>query len=384
MLVQINRLNCIKVHTMRLLRILCFLFLLPTTCFATHIAGGQITISWLAANKYQATVTIYRDCDAGIPSLPSNVDLGVYQSGTNTLISSFIVPLVSTTPNLTFGDSCYTPPSSLCIDEGIYISDTIYLADFVDGYYLSTGIFARNEFITNLDNAGSQGITFYAWVYDPAMGQNSTPQFQSYPPNAYFCLGYDNFVNFIGSDPDGDSLSFELTEPLYANSSGNYPGPYTPVTWETGGYDIDNILGPSSLMTIDSVSGVVHAYPLMSGLFVFAVRVYEWRGGVNIAISQNDVQFYVYNCVPCNVGVSESLPFGVQWYPNPASSELYISFAESQTLDVCLYDLQGRKVSSDSFEAQNAVMDVSNLPCGNYIIEFTNSTGTTREPLVIK
>lgn len=267
------------------------------TASATHVVGGSIQVDWVAANQYTITVTVYRDCHPGSSAMPGSVTVGVYDQVTNALIGSTInisSPVI--TPNLPFGDECYTP-TDMCVDQGVFTSGTVFLSDNPNGYYISTAIYARNNIITNLNNPGSQGMTFYAEIPDPALGQNSSPQWGPYPLDAYLCIDNTKTFDFGVIDPDGDSLAYSLVDPLYAGSSGTTPGPYTPVTWDTPTYSLANICGGAPPMSIDPITGEISATPDAAGVFVFAVAVEEYRGGVKIGEVRNDVQYNALNCV---------------------------------------------------------------------------------------
>ena len=207
---------------------------------------------------------------------------------------------VSSIQRLTFGDSCFVP-TGLCVEEHIFI-DTLFLDDFAPGYYASMELYARNNTVENIVAPGSTGMTFYAEIADPAIGQNSIPDFGFYPPGAYFCIGVEKELSLNVTDEDGDSLVFSLVDPL--NSFGSIggaqtnPGPYNPIAWDVGaGFDLSNILGAAGSMVIDSTTGIITATAVTSGIFVFAVKVEEYRNGVKIGESRRDIQYAAFNCV---------------------------------------------------------------------------------------
>ena len=67
---------------------------------------------------------------------------------------------------------------------------------------------------TNLATPTSDGITIFAIIPDPGLGQNSTPDFGNYPSDAYFCVNNIKQFTFPVTDPDGDSLVYSLVAPL--------------------------------------------------------------------------------------------------------------------------------------------------------------------------
>jgi gliding motility-associated-like protein len=267
-----------------------------TMTSATHIVGGDIFVQWVSQNNYQFTVRVYRDCHTGSSPMPNSVTLGIYQMDNNQQVgSSTLINNTTINLDLPFGDECYTP-TDLCVDEGIFTSGTVNLPDYGPGYYMSTQLFARNNIITNLSNPGNTGMTFYAEIPDPALGQNSSPDFGPYPLDAYLCIGNEKIFNFNVTDQDGDSLVYSLVDPLSATANGTTPGPYASAVWQPP-FSLANICGGLPTMSIDPVSGDISAAPAMAGVFVFAVRAEEYRNGTKIGETRRDVQYSSLNCV---------------------------------------------------------------------------------------
>ena len=57
----------------------------------------------------------------------------------------------------------------------------LVLPNFSMGYYLHYETCCRNGLIDNLATPTSDGISIFAIIPDPAIGQNSTPDFGDYP-----------------------------------------------------------------------------------------------------------------------------------------------------------------------------------------------------------
>lgn len=275
--------------------------LLPLTSKASHVVGGDIYVQWVSANTYDITVRVYRDCD-GI-TLPTTVSLGVYDLATDATNQTMTINLIQQ-QFLDLGDSCYTP-TNLCIEEGIYQITGVTIPDNPNGYYLQTQIYARNAVIDNITNPGSTGMSFYAEMPDPALGQNSSPDFGAYPSDGYLCTSYRKELEFNVTDPDGDSLSYSLIDPLQSVGTGNLTnsGPYTPVNW-LAPYSLADICGGTPPMDIDPVTGIVSAQPAILGVYVFSVQVEEWRDTtiaqngpkVKIGETRRDMQYAALNC----------------------------------------------------------------------------------------
>ncbi|MCH2232255.1 MAG: hypothetical protein MK105_18110, partial [Crocinitomicaceae bacterium] len=263
---------------------------------ASHVIGGDFQYKWIstdAANQestYLITLKVYRDCNA-TTTVSSTVDGGLYDLVTNVQQQSFTLNRDSLNV-IPLGDDCYTP-TSICVEENLY-SGIVTIPYNSNGYYMSSQIYARNNAITNLNNPGGTGITFYAEMPDPSM-QDSSPDFGVYPADGYLCIGYSKDLDFPALDDDGDSLVFDLVDPLDAAANGSIPGPYGSVTWQAP-YSLADICGGVPVMSVDPLTGTVTANATNTGVYVFSVRVTEYRNGVKIGETRRDMQYAALNC----------------------------------------------------------------------------------------
>ncbi len=264
--------------------------------YATHIVGGDITVKHLSGNSFEVTLHFFRDCLSGTAGFDDPITLGVYDKVTNAEAFQFSMSL-GTTQVLALGDSCFTP-TGLCVEQGTYIS-TITIPNNPNGYYISWQRCCRNNIIQNIASPGSAGMVFYAEIPNPALG-NSSPVFGSYP-KAYMCNSQPNIQDFSANDADGDSLAYSLVTPLNGSATSTAPiptpssGPYSSVTWVSP-YSAANMIGGSPAMTIDAHTGILTANPNTLGVYVFAVLVEEFRGGVKIGEVRRDIQYKVIVC----------------------------------------------------------------------------------------
>jgi hypothetical protein len=147
----------------------------------------------------------------------------------------------------------------------------------------------------------SAGQTFY--LEFPAVVKNgkqfidSTPKL--FPPlNDYACKGKPYYVDFAGTDDDGDSLVYSMVTPLNTKTSIALPPvsprPYPEVTWRPG-FGLSSITNGNPDLRI-SKDGLLTGTPGTIGLFVFAVKVEEYRDKVKIGESRRDFQMLVLDC----------------------------------------------------------------------------------------
>ena len=284
--------------------------------FASHIVGGDLKITMISngpsSSNYHIQLRLYRDDINGNIPMPSAVTIGIYQIGTNILETTKVLDLDNNNTSIVpLGDSCFSPnPLVIRVEEGVYNGLTsISLPNFSLGYYIQYQTWARNASVTNLADPDNDGISIFAIIPDPALGQNSSPDFGNYPNDAYFCLNRTNSFIWPVTEPDGDSLVFSLVQPLNSNGSatGSSPGsgayPYYPTCPYAVGYSLTS-LGPGTPpFTINSVTGEIFGSPAINGNFVFAVRVEEFRNGLKIGEVRRDVQYAVEPLCPVLVRV---------------------------------------------------------------------------------
>ena len=280
--------------------------------YSTHIVGGDFKVSMTShgsnSSMYDIQLRLYRDDVNGAVNMPVSVTVGIYQIGTNNLQSTQTLSLNGGSGSIVpLGDPCFTPnPSIFRIEEGIFNTLTpVTLPNFPMGYYFHYEVCCRSGLIENLLNPASDGISILAMIPDPALGQNSSPDFGNYPNDAYFCVNNVKLFTWPVTDPDGDSLVFSLVPPLNdgtnpnnGNSApGSGPYPFYPTCAYAPGYNQFNPIGGSPQMSIDPISGEITASPSIFGYFAFTVRVEEFRNGIKIGEVRRDAQYKSEPCV---------------------------------------------------------------------------------------
>ena len=296
------------------------LFFPAKQSFASHLAGGDFKVTMVSnlttQSSYDVQLRLYRDDVNGI-SLPTQVTIGIYQIGTNSLVTC--KTLYETGASLVpLGDPCYTPdPNVVRIEEKIYQTiSPVTLPNYTFGYYLQYEVCCRNQLASNLATPTSDGITIFAIIPDPGLGQNSTPDFGNYPNDAYFCVNNIKQFTYPVTDPDGDQLVYSLVAPLdeasgFGTCSNSAPGsgayPFYPDCVFSTGYSASNMIGgPPNYpaMSIDQNTGEITAAPTAQGFYAFAVRVEEYRNGVKIGEVRRELQ---YAALPCQVSIPPTL-----------------------------------------------------------------------------
>ncbi|NNC82838.1 MAG: hypothetical protein HKN79_04610, partial [Flavobacteriales bacterium] len=281
---------------------LCLVTFLVLSTQAAHILGGDLTVQHVDSNIFYVKLTLFRDCDAG-PSaadLDDMVTLNVYEQGTNTNTGLTLTMFLNEPTDFpTLGDECFTP--DICLEIGTY-EEEIELPDNANGYYLVWERCCRSDIISNIELPGDRGIVFFATVPDPAL-ENSSPIFQPYPADGYFCVSSTNQFAFEATDADGDSLVYSLDNPIYGNlavlanpnPNGGGPMPYNDFPWVPP-YSLADPIGGTPPMSIDPMTGEITASPDDIGVFAFAVLVEEYRDGVKIGEVRREIALPSTTC----------------------------------------------------------------------------------------
>ncbi|WP_332367867.1 hypothetical protein [Spirosoma telluris] len=171
------------------------------------------------------------------------------------------------------------------------------------GYYMSYQTRNRNAGINNISNPDQTGFTFY--LEFPAIQQNgqlftnSSPRFG--PINGeYVCIGDSFSFPFGGTDPDGDELRYSMITPLNQKGTATNAvsaGPYPDVNWLSG-FGPNSAIPGNPPLSIDAQTGQLSVTATQLGLFVFAVKVEEYRNGIKIGEVRRDFQLLVIDCPP--------------------------------------------------------------------------------------
>lgn len=282
--------------------------------FATHIVGGEIDMQAITNEgnaTHRITLNLYFDDLNGNKQAEDNfVTIGIFRKRDNYMMGILTMPKVSTQQITYANPICSSTTQSQT--RQIKYSGTAILSpqNFDDsmGYYIAWERCCRNSTITNIQNPGAAGSTFY--LEFPAFKQennnilaNSTPQFVI-PSGDYSCINRPFSMNFAAKDADGDSLAYSLVTPLNgysstAASNPTYPTPssdYPPVKWISG-ISLDNVIPGSSPLKVNPKTGLLTVTANTIGLYVFCVQVDEYRKGKKIGSVRRDYQLKVIDCL---------------------------------------------------------------------------------------
>jgi hypothetical protein len=287
---------------------------------ATHVVGGEIRMTHISGFQYKIELSIYRDM-SGIP-VPATATVEAYRRISPVSVHNWSLTRdsISIVPPQTLG--CGSP--ILTVEQhhfsGIFTLDT-NVFNHPAGYYLVSQTCCRNGGVVNLLNSSGQGWTIVTMI--PPIISNGQPLVNSSPvlssPMSDFAIqGHPYYMDFGGTDPDGDSLSYVLYSPFDdgALTSGSvtsvstpYPDPTThiaPIQWANCYNESNQINGASNStctssnepdrLKIDPATGELTMIPgSPPGYYVYGIWCREYRNGQLIGSVFRDFQISITN-----------------------------------------------------------------------------------------
>ncbi|MET4073325.1 gliding motility-associated C-terminal domain-containing protein [Hymenobacter sp. UYCo722] len=288
--------------------LLCGLLLLAGRARASHIVGGELELTHTTGQSYVLTLNLYFDAVNGTADLiAGSVTASIFDKATNGRMQDLALPIVENTFVNYSNPLCARPTLStrkLVYSKEVILPTGTYSAP--QGYYVAVEQCCRNLSIANIVNPGNAAQAFY--LEFPAVVRSGQPFVDSTPRmfpalSDYACLGEPFYFDFGGTDPDGDSLVYELATPLNGHASINVPrptataAPYAPIAWVTG-LGATNPLPGTPTLRIDRRTGRLSARPAALGLYAFGIRCSEFRQGEKIGEVRRDFQLMVLSCPP--------------------------------------------------------------------------------------
>ncbi|MFO7575221.1 MAG: gliding motility-associated C-terminal domain-containing protein [Bacteroidales bacterium] len=242
-------------------RVLIFMFMLALALpsAATHNRAGEITYKQLSALSFEFTITTFTYS----LSLADRPRLEVNWGDNSTSIAERVEKVLL--PNFYFRNTYkinHTFPG-----PGVY---RVVVQDP-----------NRNLGIVNIPNSVNVVFSIQTILtVNPSIGLNQTPILLN-PPYDKAAKGKLFIHNPAAFDPDGDSLSYQLT-----------------VCTREDGKPIENYTYPpaTNVFYVDSITGdLVWDTPADTGAYNVAIEIQEWRDGRKISVVVRDMQIDVYD-----------------------------------------------------------------------------------------
>ena len=279
-----------------------------TNAVASHITGGELMYAYMGpgsepgTDKYRITLRLFRDCFSTGPLLQGEqVRVGIYGTENKFLLQTLSLPLVSEVSTLALNTTvfpCLIGSPRVCYQIAYY-SNEIDLPRTETGYTLVQTACCRIGGITNIANSNNTGATYTTLIPGRTLAglkNNSSPEFLL-KDTALVCSSKSFRLPFTASDADGDSLSYTFAEANGNVVSNNQPLPpflqLIPVTYQ-GNYTGLSPLGDA--VTIHPTTGIISGKAPVTGRYVVAVNVQEWRNGKLINEHRKDFILSVQQC----------------------------------------------------------------------------------------
>ncbi|MCX7652163.1 MAG: PKD domain-containing protein [Bacteroidia bacterium] len=275
--------------------------------WATHYLGGNLSYECLGPapgnpglTRYRVTVVIYRDCN-GISIGSITVRWRSIQCGVDQSV---------TIPEPTFGSPGYgrdvtpvcTGQPTACpngaaglygIQRWIYQTTISLPSGCGSDWIIWHDNCCRSNSIDNLDNPGGQGTVFYAFLDNTISPCNNSPQFTNLP-QFFNCVNRQTLLNLGVVDPDGDSLVISLASCLNDDPPTTIPPYFTPTTYVPGRGGTNPF--PTLTGFLIQSGGLFTYIPSQIYQAAFCYKVEEYRNGVKIGETFQDVYLVIQNC----------------------------------------------------------------------------------------
>lgn len=254
---------------------------------ASHLAAADFKFTQFTTNTYQVELNLYRDCSGiGLPSSAtiqvSSLSCGNSFSQSLTLNSSSYVNAIPIS---------FTTCSSGTINgyEHMTYIGTITLPSTCSDWNFSYSSCCRNPYITNLVNPSTESL-YVESTLDNTIPNNSPSYFVE--PLYYGSIGNSFTVALGGTDPDGDSLSFRLENPLSS--------PGAPISFVAGlSINTPLVVAAGTTPSFSNTTGLFSCQlGQVNQIVVFDVIVDEYRNNTLIASHRRCLQILPISC--CN------------------------------------------------------------------------------------
>jgi gliding motility-associated-like protein len=296
---------------------------------ASHMMGGDIAYECISPGKYKLVVKVYRDC-RGIAF--NNPDIKVFcKDGSNqTTVNYTRTAINDITEICKTGTPPCNPQNTYNTGEGIEEHVFEAIVDFNTSPFkaikdagccevmIKVEQCCRNGAITNINpgNFYTDAMINICNIDKTNKKCNTSPQL-SIPPVAYVCCNMPfTYNNGVREVVDGDSISYDLVNPLNGNNSNEtYTGnlnsqiPMTPYCPPNPGIincrPLPNAKSPRGWYFDKETGDIVFTPTKCDEIGVVVIQVTEWRKDstnkwVKIGYTRRDMQLIVKQCAKNN------------------------------------------------------------------------------------
>jgi len=272
---------------------------------ATHIVGGEFELVHLDDFLYRLNLVQFFDVVNGNPFAEDPFVVAfIFRSRDDQFMQSV---------NLNLADRNlveYTQPEcaiAQLVTRRLFYTTLLELPPEIyndpEGYYVVFERCCRNNVISNifLSAPNTVGQTFF--MRFPPVVKDDEPFVNSSPNDLpvvsdFACVNQLFYFDISTTDADGDSLAYSLINPLNSSSTVALPTPtpqpHPPVPW-VAGISTENMIPGTPPLNITN-QGLLTVKPSQPGLYAFAIKIDEFRGGEKIGEVRRDFQILVLDC----------------------------------------------------------------------------------------
>ncbi len=302
-----------KKYLLILLTILC-----SAVSKAAHITGGEMIYNYIGpaaspnTNYYGVTLRLFRDDNCmNCAGMPGNVSIGIYNNGNNQRVGNFVNVDRSSLTLLTLNTlpSCITNPPNLVYSVGLY-TFLIELPINSNGYTIVYQTCCRVDGIMNIPN--SVGATYAAVIPGtnrvPTTAQDNSARFST--GISVICFNKPFTLDFSATDPDGDSLVYNLCDAYNGGSAQNAsfaspaPPPYSFLSY-TNGFSGSFPIGAGA--SINPQTGIISGIAPDAGRYVVSVCVRSFNR-VTGALRGEHKKDFIVTVAPCDFAGAQLQP----------------------------------------------------------------------------
>jgi len=242
-----------------------FMLLLPQGTYATHYRAGEILYEQIVARRYKIIAISYTDPTSLAD--PATAELEVsFGDGTSEVLRRTSRTILNSR-----------------VVQNVYITTHEYR---IGGNYIISYVDQnRVNGIVNVNFGRTEFIPFYVQTLlsiNESLGSNRSPILTKFPIDNG-CINKDYYHNPAAYDPDGDSLTFELTAPRQSASE-EVPNYSIPIANDTFVLGLNN-------------GQLFWRAPLVEGIYNIAIIIREFRRGKLIGYVTRDMQIFIDRCV---------------------------------------------------------------------------------------
>lgn len=218
--------------------------------------------------------------------------------------------------------------------------------------------------IKNISVADKSKIKFFSGNVQFPSDTNRSPEVTNMPigPSNFTISGNQVLYNPFCQDAEGDSISYELERPIFADS-------YLP-----------------SNATINPITGLLSFSKDSTdqGLYAFTIHITDWRkiNGTMGAMSISFLEFAMTTNLTLGINDLSNPSFSLDIFPNPTKNIVTVCSNIKGSKQVTLVDAMGRQLGKIQVTEEQFSMDLSGYSQGIYFLFVKTEKGLVTQKII--